>query len=160
MGNLAGTPACAAGEGSAWMSVPVSPSGLKVLGSQPASAGERLNVTTGPGGGAARPATAGGAGGAAPSAASAATPAPASAGMAAAAATAVLVVTAATTTDTPPQVDSQYPLNNYNEPTLTPELMATGQENNGTTDLPEFEFQVYSSAGTKLADSGSSPRPG
>ena len=154
VGNLAGTPACDAGESSAWMSVPVSTSGLTVLGSQSASAGERLTVTTEPGGAASTPAAASGAGGAVASPAAAVSPAPASAGLAAATATAVLVVTAATTTDTPPQINSQYPPNNYNEPTLTPELMATGQDNNGTTDSPEFEFQVYSSAGTKLADSG------
>ena len=30
------------------------------------------------------------------------------------------------TGDVPPQVSSQYPPNNYNSPTLTPELIASG----------------------------------
>ena len=56
------------------------------------------------------------------------------------------------TTETPPQINSQYPPDNYNSPTLTPELIASGQDFNGAS--LQFVFTLYSSAGTKLATSG------
>ncbi|HTU07623.1 MAG TPA: DUF6531 domain-containing protein, partial [Trebonia sp.] len=56
------------------------------------------------------------------------------------------------TTETPPQIDSQYPPDNYNSPTLTPELLASGQDYNGAT--LQYKFSIYSSAGSPLANSG------
>ena len=62
---------------------------------------------------------------------------------------AVLAVTAAT--ETPPQVNSQWPPDGYNSPSLTPELIATGQTFNGSQ--PEYQFSVYDSTGTWLTAS-------
>ncbi|HUN30603.1 MAG TPA: LamG-like jellyroll fold domain-containing protein [Trebonia sp.] len=58
----------------------------------------------------------------------------------------VLAVTAATTA--PPQVNSQWPPDGYNAPSLTPELVATGQTFNGST--PQYQFTIYDSTGTWL----------
>lgn len=56
----------------------------------------------------------------------------------------------------PPQVDSQYPGNNAAEGTLTPELLATGHDpDNFPYWKPfQYDFQVFNSGGTKVADSG------
>ena len=49
----------------------------------------------------------------------------------------------------PPQINSQYPPDNYNEPTLTPELVATGTGGDG--NALTYTFALYSSAGTEIA---------
>ncbi|HUN33682.1 MAG TPA: LamG-like jellyroll fold domain-containing protein [Trebonia sp.] len=151
LGSQAAVAACGASGSGTWMSVPATAAGVKALASRSGTSGDRLEVTSAPAkhlspDASSLAVTSG-------SSAVASGEVPASAGTAAGQAAAVLVMTAATT-ETPPQINSQYPSNNYNEPTLTPELMATGQDNNGNTDAPEFEFQVYNSSGTKLADSG------
>jgi len=54
--------------------------------------------------------------------------------------------------DTPPQIDSQYPPDNYNSPTLTPELMATGHDTDSWPNSSvQYTFTVYNSAGTVVA---------
>jgi YD repeat-containing protein len=57
--------------------------------------------------------------------------------------------------DTPPDITSQYPPDNYNSATLTPELLATGDDpddwpNGGTV---QYQFSVYTSSGTKVVES-------
>ena len=59
---------------------------------------------------------------------------------------AMLQVTAATSA--PPQVDAQWPPDGYNAPSLTPELVATGQTFNGSQ--PVYQFSIYDSTGTWL----------
>ena len=58
------------------------------------------------------------------------------------------------TADTPPQIDHQYPPNNYNSATLTPELIASGHDPDSWPDALKYDFAVYNSAGAKVADSG------
>ena len=45
------------------------------------------------------------------------------------------------TTETLPQISSQYPPDNYNSPTLTPELLASGQDSNGAS--LQYKFTIY-----------------
>ena len=59
---------------------------------------------------------------------------------------AALAVTASA--EIPPQVDSQWPPDAYNAPSLTPELIATGQTFDGSQ--PYYQFTVYDSTGTWL----------
>jgi RHS repeat-associated protein len=58
------------------------------------------------------------------------------------------------TADTPPQIDHQYPPSNYNSATLTPELIASGHDPDSWPNALKYDFTVYNSAGTKVADSG------
>jgi RHS repeat-associated protein len=58
------------------------------------------------------------------------------------------------TPDVPPQIDAQYPTNNANPGTLTPELMATGNDPDSWPGTLRYDFSVYTSGGTKVADSG------
>jgi RHS repeat-associated protein len=58
------------------------------------------------------------------------------------------------TPDVPPQIDAQYPTNNSNPGTLTPELMATGNDPDSWPGSLQYDFSVYTSGGTKVADSG------
>jgi len=58
------------------------------------------------------------------------------------------------TPDVPPQIDSQYPPDNYNSPTLTPELIATGHDPDNWPDPVKYNFSVYSSSGSLIASSG------
>ena len=59
------------------------------------------------------------------------------------------------TPDLPPQIDSQYPPDNYNSPTLTPELIASGTDpDNWPVSPVKYVFTVYTSAGTQVATSG------
>jgi len=51
----------------------------------------------------------------------------------------------------PPQINSQYPPDNYDEPTLTPELVATGTEASGAPSALTYSFAVYSASGTEVA---------
>ena len=51
------------------------------------------------------------------------------------------------TADTPPQIDYQYPPGNYNFPTLTPELMASGPRPGHLARSLKYDFTVYNSAG-------------
>jgi len=51
-----------------------------------------------------------------------------------------------------PQVSNQWPSSGYNSPTLTPELIASGFDPDG--EGVSFDFRVFKSDGTKLADSG------
>ncbi len=65
-----------------------------------------------------------------------------------------------TASDIPPQVNSQYPANNYNSPTLTPELMASGSDaDNWPFSALQYNFSVYNSSGTQLANSGNIATP-
>ncbi|WP_167517585.1 LamG-like jellyroll fold domain-containing protein [Micromonospora orduensis] len=55
----------------------------------------------------------------------------------------------------PPQVDSQYPSNNYVVGTLTPELAAGGHDpDNWPNKGLRFNFLVYNEQGTQVASSG------
>jgi large repetitive protein len=54
----------------------------------------------------------------------------------------------------PPQIDQQYPPDNYNSATLTPELIATGSNPVSGLGALQYDFSVYTAAGTKVADSG------
>lgn len=57
------------------------------------------------------------------------------------------------TTDIAPQVTSQYPANNDNAPTLTPELMASGSDaDQYPLASPEYQFTLYNAAGTTKID--------
>ena len=57
--------------------------------------------------------------------------------------------------DVPPQIDSQYPPDNYNATSLTPELLATGHDpDNWPNSSVQYDFTVYNSSGTKIASSG------
>jgi RHS repeat-associated protein len=58
------------------------------------------------------------------------------------------------TDDVPPQIDSQYPPDNYNTTTLTPELLASGSDSDNWPDPVKYDFTVYNSSGTKVVDSG------
>ena len=58
------------------------------------------------------------------------------------------------TDDVPPQIDSQYPPDNYNATTLTPELLASGSDPDNWPNPVKYDFAVYNSSGTKVVDSG------
>ena len=59
------------------------------------------------------------------------------------------------TPDVPPQIDSQYPPDNYNATSLTPELLATGHDpDTWPNSSVQYDFTVYNSSGTKVASSG------
>jgi RHS repeat-associated protein len=55
---------------------------------------------------------------------------------------------------TAPQVTAQYPPANYNSPSVTPVLMASGTEPAGVTAPLKYQFTVYNAAGTQLNTSG------
>lgn len=55
---------------------------------------------------------------------------------------------------TAPQVAAQYPPANYNSPSVTPVLMASGTEPAGVTAALKYEFTVYNAAGIQVATSG------
>jgi hypothetical protein len=141
LGRWSGRPAasaCGSGAAGVWVTVPLDGAGVKALS---AEGGATLTVTATP---AAAPATA----------ATATVPAHAhasgTAGTAGTAlAAAVLQVTAATAAA--PQVNSQWPQDGYNAPSLTPELIATGQTFDGSR--PQYQFTVYDSTGTWLTAS-------
>jgi RHS repeat-associated protein len=50
-----------------------------------------------------------------------------------------------------PQIDSMWPANGYNTPTLTPELIASGSDSSGTVEF--YQFAVFDSTGTWIAGS-------
>jgi len=142
VGRWVGRPpasACGSGTSGDWVTVPLSDAGVKALS---AKAGASLTVTATPAAGQparVTPAATGSAG---------AAPAPGTAGTSSAGAvTAVVEVTAATVA--PPQVNGQWPPDGYNAPSLTPELIATGQTFDGSQ--PYYQFTVYNSTGTWLA---------
>jgi hypothetical protein len=56
--------------------------------------------------------------------------------------------------DTPPQINKQYPPNNYNSTTLTPELLAEGADPDNWPDALQYDFTVYNASGTQVATSG------
>ncbi|GAA1380935.1 LamG-like jellyroll fold domain-containing protein [Catellatospora chokoriensis] len=53
-----------------------------------------------------------------------------------------------------PQVDAQYPPHGYQSPTLTPELLVSGQDPDAFPKTITFNFQVFDKTGTKIAESG------
>ena len=62
------------------------------------------------------------------------------------------------TADVPPQVNSQFPPDNYNSPTLTPELIASASDPDSFPDAsPQYLFSVYDSSQTLIASSGTTP---
>ena len=139
VGRWVGRPpaaACGSGSSGDWITVPLSGAGVEALR---AKGGAGLTVTPTPA--AALPARTASTSPAVPAGTSAATSAPASA-----AGTAVLAVTAAATA--PPQVNAQWPPDGYNAPSLTPELLATGQTFDGSQ--PEYQFSIYDSTGEWL----------
>jgi RHS repeat-associated protein len=145
VGRWTGRPpasACGSGSSGGWVTVPLSSAGVKALS---AKGGATLTVTATPA--ASRPAQQ-----ATPATSAATTPtstatapAPATPGPSPADA-AVLQVTAATTA--PPQVNGQWPPDGYNAPSLTPELIASGQTFDGSQPL--YQFAIYDSTGTWL----------
>ena len=58
------------------------------------------------------------------------------------------------TADVPPQINSEYPPDNYSSPSLTPELLATGADPDNWPGSLQYAFTVYSSAGAQIASSG------
>ncbi len=58
------------------------------------------------------------------------------------------------TPDVPPQVNSQYPPGNYQSPTLTPELIASGSDPDSWPSPIKYDFSVYTSAGALVTTSG------
>ncbi len=56
--------------------------------------------------------------------------------------------------DVAPQINSQYPPDNYNATSLTPELLASGSDPDSWPNPVKYDFTVENSAGTKVADSG------
>jgi RHS repeat-associated protein len=58
------------------------------------------------------------------------------------------------TPDAPPQINSQYPPNNYNSPTLTPALIASGSDPDNWPSPLQYNFTVYSTSGSTVATSG------
>jgi RHS repeat-associated protein len=142
VGRWVGRPtasACGGGASGEWVTVPLSSAGVKALSGK---GGAGLTVTATPA--ATQPAEAASA--KATPATTATTATPVSTAGASSTGTAELAVTAATTA--PPQVDSQWPSDGYNSPSLTPELIATGQTFNGST--PNYQFTLYDSTGTWL----------
>jgi RHS repeat-associated protein len=61
-----------------------------------------------------------------------------------------------TYSDQAPQINNQWPPNGYAAQTLTPELIAGASTPAGSTATQalQYDFMVYNSAGTKVADSG------
>jgi large repetitive protein len=60
-----------------------------------------------------------------------------------------------TASDITPQVNSQFPANNTNVSTLTPELMASGSDaDNWPSSTLQYDFNVYKSDGTPLFNTG------
>ena len=53
-----------------------------------------------------------------------------------------------------PQISAQYPPDNYNSPSLSPVLMASGTEAAGVTAPLKYDFTVYNSSGATVATSG------
>ena len=145
VGRWAGRPptaACGSGSSGSWITVPLSAAGVKALN---AKGGASLTVTASPAAG--QPA------GATPSATGSA--ASSGAADASSAGSVALAVTAATVA--PPQVNGQWPPDGYNAPSLTPELIATGQTFDGSQ--PAYQFTVYDSTGTWLTASHWQPSP-
>jgi RHS repeat-associated protein len=148
VGRWAGRPAasaCGTHPNGSWISVPISAAGLRALNSR---SGGNLTVTSTP--------TAIPSASAAISSTPAATPAAVTGATAAKtaipsapAAAMVLMVTAAS--NLPPQVNAQWPTNDANTPTLTPELIASGSDSDG--DALQYQFSVYDSSGDWLAGS-------
>jgi RHS repeat-associated protein len=139
VGHWAGKPpaaACGAGARGGWVTVPVSAAGLRALSSRQ---GVRLTV--------AAAAAAGSAAATGLTTAAGSTASPAIVGVSSS--RAVLMVTAAA--NGLPQVNSMWPNNGYNSPTLTPELIASGSDTYGSP--LEYQFTVYDSTGTWLAAS-------
>jgi RHS repeat-associated protein len=59
------------------------------------------------------------------------------------------------TPDVAPQISSQYPPDNFQSPTLTPELIASGTDSdNWPTSPVKYVFTVYTTSGTQVATSG------
>ena len=58
------------------------------------------------------------------------------------------------TPDVAPQINSQYPPDNYNSPTLTPELIASGSDADSWPSPIKYVFTVYSATSTQVATSG------
>ncbi len=58
------------------------------------------------------------------------------------------------TPDTPPQVDAQYPPDNYNTTTLTPELLASGHDPDSWPGPLRYQFTVVDSNNQQVASSG------
>ena len=58
------------------------------------------------------------------------------------------------TPDVAPQISSQYPPGNYNSPTLTPELLASGSDPDSWPSPIKYVFTVYTPTGTQVATSG------
>ena len=58
------------------------------------------------------------------------------------------------TPDVAPQINSQYPPDNYNSPTLTPELIASGSDADNWPSPIKYVFTVYTPSGTQVATSG------
>jgi RHS repeat-associated protein len=54
----------------------------------------------------------------------------------------------------PPQVDKQYPPAGYSAPTLTPELLVAAHDPDSWPSALTYDFIVYNSAGTNIAESG------
>lgn len=63
------------------------------------------------------------------------------------------------TPDVPPQIDSMYPPDNQAAPTLTPELIASGHDPDNWPSALQYDFTVYDSSGTVVADSGKVSTP-
>jgi large repetitive protein len=55
------------------------------------------------------------------------------------------------TADIAPQINSQYPPSNYNAPTLTPELMAYGLDQDNWPDALQYKINVYNTSGKQVA---------
>ena len=56
-----------------------------------------------------------------------------------------------TASDVAPQVNSQYPPNNFNVPTLTPDLIASGSDaDNWPFASVQYKFALFNSAGTQI----------
>ena len=56
-----------------------------------------------------------------------------------------------TASDIAPQVNSQYPPNNYNVPTLTPDLIASGSDaDNWPFTSLQYKFALFNAAGTQI----------
>jgi RHS repeat-associated protein len=58
------------------------------------------------------------------------------------------------TPDVPPQIDSQYPPDNFQSPSLTPELIASGHDPDSWPSPMKYLFTVYTPTGAQAATSG------
>ena len=57
--------------------------------------------------------------------------------------------------DVAPQVNSQFPPENYSSPTLNPELIASATDTDSYPDAtPQYKFSLYTSSGTLVDNSG------